>query len=67
VVEFQAGSEPAPYIRVGSRELGKPPLAVALPAGRHELVVRAGKSTSFRYLIVRAGETRIVSVPLAEL
>jgi CheY-like chemotaxis protein len=67
VIEFQAGSDPAPYVRVGSRELGKPPLAVALPAGRHELVVRTGKSTSFRYLIVRAGETRIVSVPLAEL
>ncbi|HET6339521.1 MAG TPA: response regulator [Polyangiales bacterium] len=67
VIEFQAGADPAPYVRVGSRELGKPPLAVALPAGRHELVVRTGKSTSFRYLIVRAGETRIVSVPLAEL
>jgi CheY-like chemotaxis protein len=67
VIEFQAGVDPAPYIRVGSRELGKAPLAVALPAGRHELVVRSGKSTSFRYLIVRAGETRIVSVPLAEL
>lgn len=67
VIEFQGGSDSLPYIRVGSRELGKPPIAVALPAGRHELVVRTGKSTSFRYLIVRAGETRIVSVPLAEL
>lgn len=67
VIEFQRGADPAPNIRVGARELGKPPFAVALPAGRHELVVRSGKSTSFRYLIVRAGETRIVSVPLAEL
>jgi DNA-binding response OmpR family regulator len=67
VIEFHGGAEPAPNIRVGARELGKPPLAIALPAGRHELVVRSGKSTSFRYLIVRAGETRIVSVPLAEL
>jgi DNA-binding response OmpR family regulator len=66
VLEYQ-GTDPAPSVRVGERELGKPPLAVALPVGRHELVVRAGKSTSFRYLIVRAGETRIVSLPLAEL
>jgi hypothetical protein len=66
VLEYH-GTDPAPSVRVGERELGKPPLAVALPVGRHELVVRAGKSTSFRYLIVRAGETRIVSLPLAEL
>ncbi|HKP58849.1 MAG TPA: response regulator [Polyangiales bacterium] len=66
VLEYH-GTDPAPTVRVGERELGKPPLAVALPVGRHELVVRAGKSTSFRYLIVRAGETRIVSLPLAEL
>jgi hypothetical protein len=66
VLEYH-GTDPAPSVRVGERELGRPPLAVALPVGRHELVVRAGKSTSFRYLIVRAGETRIVSLPLAEL
>jgi CheY-like chemotaxis protein len=66
VIELQ-GSDPAPNVRVGTRELGKPPIAVALPAGRHELVVRSGKSTSFRYLVVRPGETRIVTVPLAEL
>jgi CheY-like chemotaxis protein len=66
VVELQRDT-PAPTVRVGARELGKAPLAIALPAGRHELVVRSGKITSFRYLIVRPGETRIVSVPLAEL
>jgi hypothetical protein len=66
VLEYH-GTDPAPSVRVGARELGRPPLAVALPPGRHELVVRAGKSTSFRYLIVRAGETRIVGLPLAEL
>ncbi len=66
VVEYR-GNEPPPNVRVGERDLGKPPLAVALAPGRHELVLRTPKSTSFRYLIVRAGETRVVSLPLADL
>jgi DNA-binding response OmpR family regulator len=63
VIEY-AGSAPAPHVRIGSRELGPPPLAVALDAGRHELVVHRNRESSFRYLIVRAGETRIITLPL---
>jgi hypothetical protein len=63
VIEY-AGSAPAPQVRIGSRELGQPPLAVALNAGRHELVVHRNRESSFRYLIVRAGETRIITLPL---
>jgi hypothetical protein len=63
VIEY-AGSSPAPHVRIGSRELGQPPLAVALNAGRHELVVHRNRESSFRYLIVRAGETRIITLPL---
>jgi hypothetical protein len=63
VIEY-AGSAPAPHVRIGSRELGQPPLAVALDAGRHELVVHRNRESSLRYLIVRAGETRIITLPL---
>jgi len=63
VVEY-VGAAPFPSIRIGGRELGRPPIAVALDAGRHELVVHQNREASFRYLIVRAGETRIISLPL---
>jgi CheY-like chemotaxis protein len=63
VVEY-TGTAPLPSIRIGGRELGRPPIAVALDAGRHELVVHRNREASFRYLIVRAGETRIITLPL---
>jgi DNA-binding response OmpR family regulator len=63
VIEY-AGSAPAPRVRVDARELGQPPLAIALDTGRHELVVRRNRDSSFRYLMVRAGETRIITLPL---
>jgi hypothetical protein len=64
VIEY-TGKQPPPKIRISGRDLGMPPLAVALSAGRHELVLQGHGDSSFRYLIVRAGETRIVSLPLA--
>ena len=63
VVEYE-GVKPAPNVRVSGRELGRPPIAIALNAGRHELVVRQNRESSFRYLIVRAGETRVITLPL---
>jgi hypothetical protein len=63
VIEYQ-GDNPAPRIRVAGRELGHAPLAVALNAGRHELVVQRNRESSFRFLIVRAGETRVITLPL---
>jgi len=63
VVEGRAG-EPTPYrIRVGDRELGATPVGVALPEGRYEVVFRRGEESSFRYLLIRGGETRIVDAP----
>ena len=59
VIEFD-GQGRAPAVRVGGRELGHAPVAVALAGGRHELVLRRAGQTSFRYVVIRAGETRIV-------
>jgi hypothetical protein len=59
VVEY-TGSGSAPSVRIAGRELGRAPIATALAPGRHELLLRRGGQTSFRYVVVRAGETRIV-------
>jgi CheY-like chemotaxis protein/cytoskeletal protein RodZ len=63
VVEY-TGTEPPPRIRISGRELGRPPIAVALDSGRHELVVHQHGESSFRHVIVRAGETRVITLPL---
>ena len=59
VVEY-TGTGSGPSVRVAGRELGRAPTAIALVPGRHELVLRRGGQTSFRYVVIRAGETRIV-------
>jgi hypothetical protein len=63
VIEY-AGADPAPHVAVDGHELGVPPIAVALPAARHELTVQHNLDAVVRTLIVTAGETRIVSLPL---
>jgi hypothetical protein len=62
VVDY-TGTDQAPSLRVGDRDLGQPPIAVALPAGRHEVTLRHQDNSSLRYMILRAGETRIVTLP----
>ncbi|HEY2733539.1 MAG TPA: hypothetical protein VGI70_06120, partial [Polyangiales bacterium] len=57
------GAAPAPLVRIDSHELGRPPRAIALDAGRHELMVHKKSDSSFRYLLVRAGETRVITLP----
>ncbi|HMI92047.1 MAG TPA: response regulator [Polyangiales bacterium] len=59
VVEYTGGGS-APSVRIAGRELGRAPVATALSPGRHELLLRRGGQTSFRYVVIRAGETRIV-------
>jgi hypothetical protein len=61
LVEFE-GARDAPKLRIGKRELGSAPLAVALKGGRHELVIERGEETSFRFLTIRPGETRIIDL-----
>jgi len=59
VVEYTGGGA-APSVRIAGRELGRAPVATALSPGRHELLLRRGGQTSFRYVVIRAGETRVV-------
>jgi len=61
VVEYEASGAP-PRVRVAGRELGPAPIAAALPAGRHEIVLKGDQQTSFRYVVIRAGETRVVEI-----
>jgi hypothetical protein len=49
-------------VRIDGKDRGTPPLALALDAGRHELVLVRRNGTSFRYVMIRAGETRIVTI-----
>ena len=62
VVEFEGAGKAPPRVRIGSRDLGTAPIATALPEGRHELVFKRGTQTSFRYVVIRSGETRIVQI-----
>jgi hypothetical protein len=62
VVEYDAKDMPPPRVRVGGRELGPAPIATALPGGRHELLLKRGTQTSFRYVVIHPGETRIVEI-----
>jgi len=62
VVEANA-EVPNARVRVGGRDLGVAPISSALPPGRHEVIFQRGDDSSFRYLVIRGGETRIVQVP----
>jgi hypothetical protein len=57
--------EPPPSVAVDGRELGVPPIAIALDAARHELTVRSNLDAVVRTLVVSAGQTRIVTLPLS--
>ena len=57
------GSGSAPAVEIDHHPLQAPPLALALPASSHELRLRRGDETTIYTLIVRAGETRIISLP----
>jgi hypothetical protein len=61
VVEYEGEGAP-PRVRAAGRELGAAPIAAALSAGRHEIVLKRDEQTSFRYVVIRVGETRIVEI-----
>ncbi|HEX7480966.1 MAG TPA: hypothetical protein VF331_24400, partial [Polyangiales bacterium] len=64
VVDFE-GAGPPPSISDGEHELGRPPLTLALSAGRHELRLRRGDELSVRYVFIKPGQTRWVTLSAA--
>jgi hypothetical protein len=63
IVEYDAPQSSSTILRVGSRDLGKAPAAVALPEGRHELRIQgAAGPPRVRMVEIRAGETRILAL-----
>jgi CheY-like chemotaxis protein len=62
VIEFDS-DEPAPEVRIGDRRPGRPPLSIALPEGRHEVVFKRRERSSYRYVLIRPGQTRIIETP----
>ncbi len=62
VVEDDRPGGVPPKVRVDGRELGPATVATALAGGRHEIVLKSGDQTSFRYVVIRPGETRIVEI-----
>ena len=59
VVEYEGAGE-GPSVRVLERDLGRAPVAVAVPAGRHQVELTQGARVSFRAVTVRQGATTIL-------
>ena len=57
------GAGTASDVRIDERKVGRAPLAVALSPGRHELIFNREGESSFRYVVVQRGETRIIETP----
>jgi len=62
VVEAESDGE-GYRVQVDGREMGSLPLGVALEPGRHELRFRRGGVSSFRFVVVQTGRTRVVQAP----
>jgi CheY-like chemotaxis protein len=56
-------SRRAPIVKIGKKNYGRAPLDIALTPGRHELVFDRNGETSYRYVVVTAGNTLIVQAP----
>jgi hypothetical protein len=63
VIEYTAAAPP-PRVGIDGRDLGVAPIAVALSAADHELAVQVGLEVAQRTLVVNAGQTRIITLPL---
>ncbi len=42
------------------RDLGLAPVSIGLPEGDHEVIFRVGDDERYRYIYLRAGQTRVV-------
>ncbi len=57
---IEAGEGPAPEVFVGARSLGRVPIREAVDEGRYELRYERGDEESYRFVYVRAGQTRVI-------
>jgi hypothetical protein len=60
VLVIEAGEGPAPEVFVGGVNLGRVPVRRAMDEGRYELRYRRGDEESYRFVYVRAGQTRVI-------
>ncbi|HET8936292.1 MAG TPA: response regulator [Polyangiales bacterium] len=64
VIFEYVGPLPTPNVEIDGRVLGAPPLSVALAATPHQLKLWFAGEPTLRTLSVRAGETRVITLPL---
>ena len=50
-------------VAVDQKELGEPPIKVALSAGTHEVAVTRGDMQIYRFVSVRSGKTMVLREP----
>lgn len=66
VIFEYVGPLPTPNVEIDGRLLGAPPLSVALAATPHQLKLWFAGEPTLRTLSVRAGETRVITLPLSK-
>ena len=66
VIFEYVGPLPTPNVEIDGRVLGSPPLSVALAANPHQLKLWFAGQPTTRTLSVRAGETRVITLPLSK-
>jgi|GEM_PF-2120037 len=66
VIFEYVGPLPTPNVEIDGRVLGSPPLSVALSANPHQLKLWFAGQPTTRTLSVRAGETRVITLPLSK-
>jgi hypothetical protein len=65
IFEFVGAAAP-PTLEIDGHTLGPAPLAVALAAKTHQLKLQVASEVISRTLTVRAGETRVITLPLSK-
>jgi hypothetical protein len=66
VIFEYVGPLPTPNVEIDGRVLGTPPLSVALAGTPHQLKLWVAGQPTTRTLSVRAGETRVITLPLSK-
>jgi hypothetical protein len=59
----EAGEGAPAIVSVDGVERGRAPLKLPVPAGQHEISIRRGEETRYRFLNLRAAHTHTVTPP----